>query len=226
MSYEMETRNRGEVRDWGFYSADTSRIRLGDAPAIELHQFCDFATEVLIASVDKVSPAQRQEIAEMVQFMNSRVSDLKIRPDENIIAEFPSFANVRKTELSEGESGNLRAQVGMIHVPTSITQEIREAENVGDLERASLLKEALVTAFNPSGVDVQDHSENPFKVVYTHIAVGDLYEVDFQEFAKFAVYVMHGGFIGWRRELGIPEYAHKGLQRLAEAFPNTEFPKG
>lgn len=225
MSYEMETRNRGEVRDWGFFSADTSRIRLGDAPAIELHQFCDYATESLIASVDKVLPAQRQEIAEVVQIMNSRVSDLKIRTDENIAAEFPSFANVRKTELAEGEAGNLRAQVGMIHIPRNISQEIKEAEEAGDLERASLLEEALVTAFNPSGVDIQDHFENPFKVVDTHIVVADLYDVDFQEFARFAVYVMHGGFIGWRRELGIPEYAHRGLQRLAEAFPSTEPPK-
>src|SRR3990167_1801030 len=62
MSYRIETLSGAKESEFGFWSADVSRVRLGELKAMSLEQFCDYAPNAVIISFESASQKERAEI--------------------------------------------------------------------------------------------------------------------------------------------------------------------
>lgn len=97
--------------------------------------------------------------------------------------------------------------------------EVTEASTYSDERPAVFLQdsqqiEEFVSSLNPGGKTVVDYTRNPFLVQEGNINIANTYLVAPAHFADLTLSILHGGFMGWSEELGVPECADRNLRRL------------
>lgn len=217
MSSSIETRNRGQVPEFGFFANDTTRIMLGELPGILTGQFCKYATEAIVASLPLASAEQREKMIGMITFAVNRNEGKPVRPTQNPL----NFPQQRPIEVISSEQITDRLQVEEFVAPKSFFEELREIQAGEDPKIRAQLVEEYFLGMNSSKGNTLDYPENPFEVKPTAIVMCRMYEVDFDEFAVFATSYIMGGLFGWDAR-GIPDYAHESLQTLKQAIPPQE----
>lgn len=84
MSIELATLNRGGVPDFGFCGPDTTRVMLGDLPAMRLIEFCNFSVDALMAVIPFIEATKRSRIMDYVKWIAAKHEKMKIRPDYEV----------------------------------------------------------------------------------------------------------------------------------------------
>lgn len=213
MSFSIETKNRGNVSEFGFWGSDTTRIMLGELPSIPIGQFCRYATEAIVASLPLASVEQREAMKRMITFAVQRNESKVIRATTNPL-DFPRHHPI---DVTSTEQVSDVLQVETYRAPQGFFEELREASEKGDEDRTEQLIDEWYLGMNSSKGNTVEYSENPFEVKPTVIVIRKMYEVDFDEFALFAIHYITGGLVGWDSR-GIPDYAHESLQTLQQAI--------
>jgi len=216
MSYSIETLNRGRKDEFGFWGPDTTRVRLGELPPMSFSQFCDYASNTLIVSLEGATQTERENIAKIVDQAVLQIKDLKVQPKKTA-ADFPRLHHAETEELLAFSLSDVNLTVHKALLPTDFLEAIDDAQKAGDRDRLNDLTDELIIAINiANGQEAVDYGENPFKIMNSQISIGGKYEVDFEEFAYFVTYVLTGGLAGWGSR-GIPQETHANLEKLVES---------
>lgn len=192
----METRNRGPVGDFGFFSADTNRIRLGELPAMPTVQFCGYATASILAAYSHANQEERAKMKGYVASAAASINRHSIRPTETVL-DLPRYHL-------------LQAEI----IRDQFVRELNQAIKSDDQARKDRLTDELLIALDTARGEVtQDYSQNPFTVQGSEVSIGGTYVVDIVEFTAFATNYMAGGMFGWDSR-GTPDYAYLALKTL------------
>ena len=212
MSYRIETLSGSKEPEFGFWSADVTRVRLGELPAMSLEQFCDYATNSVIISYESATVQERTEIRAAFEDAIAFTKDLPVR-EENPL-KMP-----RLRQMAQTAKDILDTPYGEIEINRFITEEewhseMAEALNAGDKDKVFRLAQEMIIAANIArGTTVEDYNENPFRVLAHNVDIAGRYEVSFTEFAYFTSYILKGGFLGWSSD-GIPQKARESLAKI------------
>ena len=190
MSFEVATTN-GEVFTGGFFSADTSRIMLGDLPVITMKQFCEFSTEVLLEAIPQLDGHVLEEVQEHIAFAQSGIEGAAEREDSNPYTGFESIDVLMAAFDKAKKEGNQR--------------EAEDASEAATMAMSEIFGNFCVL-----------YEENPFVFRDGLVAIGDQYEVSVDEFASFTASYLRGGFLGWGSH-GVPDYAARAVEQLVQA---------
>ena len=212
MSYRIETLSGAKESEFGFWSADVSRVRFGELEAMSLAQFCDYATNAVIISFDSVSQKERVEIkkvfSDAIEFTCS-LPEIEEKP-----LDMPRLRQMTQTGKAILESPYGEIELNQYKRGQDWDMEMREALEADDKNRISRLTQEMIIATNIArGATIGDYQENPFAVDARHIDIMGKYQVSFVEFAYFTSYILRGGIIGWSDE-GIPKKVRESLVKI------------
>ena len=212
MSWAIET-SRGEIGGFGFVFG-TSRIHLGDLPAMSVDQFAHYATEIITDSYRRATPDQKQLMQEHISYAleSHRSNNSAIRNESPL--HFPRHQVMKdfSVEVSEDIPNTIVSQGQMD--PEFIREILTQEPN--SRRGAQLMNEAEVAFQDAMFGHVIDYSSNPFRVDRQSIAIGNTYfGVPFSHFALFAAMTIAGGHYGWGEE-GIPRSANTAMESLQE----------
>jgi hypothetical protein len=195
MSWEVQTVD-SDPFSGGFFGADTSRIMLGELPAMGIDQFAGFAGDAMAEALPHLSAKDRTEARNLVNAAKSKTDGKPVRTIES------PYADASSTDAMAVDWGR--------------------SSRIGDKVGASLAAEGIMKAIGADIGNISTHySENPFIVRDTTIVIGGTYEVEQLEFIYFALNYLEGGGLGWSDELGIPAAAAKAIAQIDAAFTIT-----
>lgn len=213
MSYEIETRNHGKVPEFGFWGPDTSRIMLGDLPAMTTPQFCKYATEAIVAVAPQANANQIEQIKERIKWALEVNAGKKVRSTKSPFS-FPRQLHI-ETISKEQIADNITFKKFL--APTSFFEELNQATVVDDKDRKVRLLEEFQVALNLDNGNIANYLKNPFRVEVDSIVMDNVYVVDCVEFTRFATQYINGGLLG-SDSRGIPDYAQESFQKLKQTF--------
>lgn len=217
MSFRLETLNKGVPEEnFGFFSNDTSRVRLGELPPISLYNFCQYSTEVLLQALREAPEQAKLEIAEMVRGLCLSTSQVKVR-DTSDVVNLPRSHHVISKSVVPPSPLNPDLEFRATTLPESLYAALREAFYSDDVQFKAQVAEELAIALSDTETPIQEYSETPFLLSEGVVFIGTSYEVNLLEFTAFSTYILGGGFLGWG-ELGIPDFVHQHIQRLDKAI--------
>lgn len=212
MSYRIETLSGASESEFGFWSADVSRVRLGELEAMSLAQFCEYATNAAIISFESASQIEREEIkkafGDAIELTHN-LPEVEEEPLDMVrlrrmvqtgktILRFP-YGDIELNQYDRGQDWEM---------------EMQQALETNDKNKTSKLIQEMIIARNIArGAAVGDYQENPFAVNARHIDIMGKYKVSFVEFAYFTSYILRGGIMGWSNE-GIPKKARESLIKI------------
>jgi hypothetical protein len=192
MSWEVVTVD-GDPFSGGFFGADTSRIMLGELPAMSIDQFGEFAGDAMVGVLPHLSVKDRTEARNLIEAAKRKIDGRPVRTVENPYADASSA--------------------------DAMAADWDRSERTGDKVGASLASEGIMKAVGADLGNISTHySENPFIVRDTTVIIGGTYEVEQLEFMYFALNYLEGGGFGWDDELGVPATAAKAIAQVDLAF--------
>lgn len=190
MSYRIETLNKGTIENFGFLGPDVSKIRLGEMPAIDFEDFCNWSTNTLIVALETADHDLKKEIETIVAGTHGKIKDLSVREDPL------DFRTETRRALAEA----------LEKLPDNHVMKVPFEQMIEELDRS---QDSWETA--------QHYDSNPFSIEGGHIVIGNTYKLTLREFAYFSTYVMAGGWFGWD-ERGIPRPARESIDKLQDCL--------
>lgn len=114
MSTTIETSNRGNVPDFGFFGPDTRNIGMGEMPDMPLPEFCFNATEAVVKALPYCTPSQTEGIKRVVtqceNFLKSQNDDVMpildnvVDREKLVYPANPFWVDTEKRTISIGET--------------------------------------------------------------------------------------------------------------------------
>jgi hypothetical protein len=193
MSYEILATD-GEYFVGGFWSADTSRIRLGDLDPIGMDQFGEYASEAIINLLPALSSERRIQASSLINDTSRKLADLPVRPVEN------TFTGAEDYQMLVDQQ---RALQGKGTDNPALAQELGEG-----------IARAIGSHIGHTEIYYEN---NPFVVRDNRVVIAGTYEVEGMEFIHFSVNYLGGGDFGWPKEIGAPKSAIDAVKRLEAA---------
>ena len=216
MSFRLETLNKGVPEEtFGYFSNDTSRVRLGELPPISVYDFSRYSTDILIQAFSDAPEQTRQEMKGIVRDLSLSVSEDKVR-DTSDVAHLPRNYHVISRSVIPPSPSNPNLEFRETKLPDALKDELREAMQSDNLEFKARVAENLAIALSEATAPIREYPITPFLLSENTVLISMTYAVDLLEFTVFSTYILGGGFLGWG-ELGIPDFVHQHIQRLNKA---------
>ena len=218
MSRELETKNLGRVGNFGFWGPDTTRVMLGELPAIPTARFCIWSTQTMVSLLSLLKGEERERLADAIKDGIDRVredsSGGKIRPTRSVF-DLPVSRVVEAGEtIRMGED----LSVQRVGVSRDFIEDIGRVLDSGDFDGFNQLMDGYFLALGGlGGKEMGNYLENPFVIEGSGVTIAGKYSLDCEEFAWFAIGCIGGGTFGWDSR-GTPDYAQESLNILARAL--------